>query len=175
MLPSALGLHEVAALDVLADIVGDCEALRLLGVTEVTASPLAIGTGRIRTSHGDLSVPVPPVADLIDGWRLFDVTGEAAAPVNAAAHALSGGTRYLPVGGVVAEQGVLTEGPAQVVGGVGELATPAGTAIRHERLPSPASLLLPATLPAAREPAAAPTSGPLAELPDGAAKEHLQV
>ena len=79
--PSALELHEVAALDVLADIVGDCEALRLLGVTEVTASPLAIGSGRIRTSHGDLSVPVPSVAELIDGWRLFDVTGEAAAPV----------------------------------------------------------------------------------------------
>lgn len=127
--PSALELHEVAALDVLADIVGDCEALRLLGVTEVTASPLAIGSGRIRTSHGDLSVPVPSVAELIDGWRLFDVTGEAAAPVNAAAHALSGGTRYLPVGGVEAEQGVLTEGPAQVVGGVGELATPTGTAL----------------------------------------------
>jgi uncharacterized protein (DUF111 family) len=122
-------LHEVAALDVLADIVGDCEALRLLGVTEVTASPLAIGSGRIRTSHGDLSVPVPSVAELIDGWRLFDVTGEAAAPVNAAAHALAGGTRYLPVGGVEAERGVLTEGPAQVVGGVGELATPTGTAL----------------------------------------------
>ena len=68
--PSALELHEVAALDVLADIVGDCEALRLLGVTEVTAPPLAIGSGRIRTSHGDLSVPVPSVAELIDGWRL---------------------------------------------------------------------------------------------------------
>jgi uncharacterized protein (DUF111 family) len=42
---------------------------------------------------------------------------------------LAGGTRYLPVGGVEAERGVLTEGPAQVVGGVGELATPTGTAL----------------------------------------------
>lgn len=127
--PAELELHEVAALDVLADIVGDCEAVRLLGITTLTASPVALGSGRIRTSHGDLPVPVPAVAELVHGWRVHDVRGEASGPVGTAPHALAGANRYLPVGGVEADHGVLTEGPAQVVGGIGELATPTGTAL----------------------------------------------
>lgn len=127
--PDQVALHGVAALDVLADVVGDCEGLRLLGVTGVSASPVALGSGRIRTSHGDLPVPVPAVAVLADGWPVCapaagDETVDAAAP-----HAFAGATRYVPVGGVSDDSGVITEGPAPVVDGAGELATPTGMAL----------------------------------------------
>lgn len=124
-----VALHDVAALDVLADIVGDCEGFRLLGVDEVTGSALAVGSGHIRTSHGDLPVPVPAVAALITGWPLVE-PDDGAAPIDPGApHAYAGATGHVPLGGVATEGGVLTEGPAQVLGGRGELATPTGTAL----------------------------------------------
>lgn len=133
--PGAVALQEIAALDVLADIVGDCEALRLLGVEAVTASPVALGSGRIRTSHGDLTVPVPAVAELTNGWptTLPDAGAGAREPVARAPHPMADGAdRHVPLGGITGgEEGVLTEGPAQLVGGdgLGELATPTGMAL----------------------------------------------
>lgn len=130
-----VSLQEVAALDVLTDVVGDCEALRLLGVETVSASPLAVGSGRIRTSHGDLAVPVPAVADLARGWplaRLRDPDGPSLEPAPVDPHPLRHAAElYVPLGGVSGDEGMLTEEPAQVVGGrgLGELATPTGTAL----------------------------------------------
>jgi uncharacterized protein (TIGR00299 family) protein len=77
--------HEVGALDSIADIVGVCAALENLDIGTVTAGEVAVGSGRVPTTHGDLPVPVPAVAQLGQGWRLrAGGTGELATPTGMA-------------------------------------------------------------------------------------------
>ena len=77
--------HEVGAWDSIADVVGVCAALHLLDVRSVSASPIALGSGRTGTAHGDLPVPVPAVLELSSGWEVFaGGTGELATPTGVA-------------------------------------------------------------------------------------------
>jgi pyridinium-3,5-bisthiocarboxylic acid mononucleotide nickel chelatase len=57
--------HEVGAIDALVDIVGFCAALHRLGIEQVYASPLPLGSGVIRTEHGLLPVPAPATLALL--------------------------------------------------------------------------------------------------------------
>ena len=77
--------HEVGAWDSIADVVGVCAALELLDVATLSAGPVAVGSGRIRTAHGDIGVPVPAVVQLSRGWRvLAGGRGELATPTGMA-------------------------------------------------------------------------------------------
>jgi len=59
--------HEVGALDAIADVVGAAAGMHALGLTELIASPVALGSGSARGAHGPLPVPVPAVLQLLQG------------------------------------------------------------------------------------------------------------
>jgi pyridinium-3,5-bisthiocarboxylic acid mononucleotide nickel chelatase len=58
-------LHEVGSLDAIIDVVGVCAALESLGIDEVHCSPIAIGTGSIRSAHGIIPNPAPATVALL--------------------------------------------------------------------------------------------------------------
>jgi uncharacterized protein (TIGR00299 family) protein len=96
--PEDVHFHEVGAWDSIADVLGVCAGLAALDVTTITVSPVALGSGRVRTAHGELPVPVPAVLELARGW---DVTaggaGELATPTGMAlVAALAAGSGPLP-------------------------------------------------------------------------------
>jgi len=57
--------HEVGGHDAIIDIVGTVAALEVLSVDEVTASPVATGTGMVRSAHGPLPNPSPAAVRLL--------------------------------------------------------------------------------------------------------------
>ncbi|MFI5892403.1 nickel pincer cofactor biosynthesis protein LarC [Actinoplanes sp. NPDC051513] len=96
--PDAVHFHEVGALDAIADVVGCCAALHDLGIASVSAGPVALGSGSVRTRHGRLPVPAPAVAELARGWQVAaGGDGELATPTGMALlRTLAGACEPLP-------------------------------------------------------------------------------
>lgn len=79
-------LHEVGATDAIIDIVGMALGVELLGIDEVRASPLHLGSGFVKAAHGLLPIPAPATINLLKGVPVYstDVKGELVTPTGAA-------------------------------------------------------------------------------------------
>jgi uncharacterized protein (TIGR00299 family) protein len=79
-------LHEAGADDALVDVVGTAFLLEELGVGDVICSPLNVGSGWVKTSHGRLAVPPPAVAELLKNAPVYSawVDTELVTPTGAA-------------------------------------------------------------------------------------------
>jgi uncharacterized protein (TIGR00299 family) protein len=84
--PERVHFHEVGAVDSIADIVGACVALELLGVDRVVAGTPPLGHGTVRTAHGEMALPAPATLALLEGWpvRPAPGPGEWVTPTGAA-------------------------------------------------------------------------------------------
>lgn len=84
--PENVHLHELSALDCIVDIFGTLIGLSLLGVDAVYSSPINLGGGFVKTSHGTLPVPAPATAVILKNALVYssDVPFELTTPTGAA-------------------------------------------------------------------------------------------
>jgi uncharacterized protein (TIGR00299 family) protein len=79
-------LHEVGAVDALIDVLGASIMVAELGIDEIVCSPLPMGRGTVRCTHGVLPLPAPAVAAMLEGVPVYPagVEGETVTPTGAA-------------------------------------------------------------------------------------------
>ena len=78
--------HEVGGVDAIVDIVSAAIGIELLGIERVLASPLHLGSGFVRISHGLYPIPAPATANLVAGVPVYstETKGELVTPTGAA-------------------------------------------------------------------------------------------
>ena len=83
---SEVHLHEVGALDAIADITAFCILIEEIGADKIIASPVNVGFGTVKAAHGILPVPAPATAIILEGMPIYtnDVSGELCTPTGAA-------------------------------------------------------------------------------------------
>lgn len=85
-------LHEMGSLDTLIDVVGTIIALTTLNIEKIYASPLLMGNGIIKSSHGTIPAPGPATLELVAGTNAIIIPpppeesppGELTTPTGAA-------------------------------------------------------------------------------------------
>ncbi len=78
--------HEVGTMDALADICAVCMLIEELGPDRIIASPVHVGSGSVKCTHGILPVPAPATAEILSGVPIYggSIKGELCTPTGAA-------------------------------------------------------------------------------------------
>ena len=79
--------HEVGEMDALADITGVCMLIDELAPDTIISSPVNMGSGHVRCSHGILPVPAPATAFIMKGVPIYSdqlIKSELCTPTGAA-------------------------------------------------------------------------------------------
>jgi pyridinium-3,5-bisthiocarboxylic acid mononucleotide nickel chelatase len=78
--------HEVGAVDSIVDIVGSVIGISILGIDKIYSSPLPLGQGFVKSSHGIIPIPAPATVELLKGvpTKLTEIQGELVTPTGAA-------------------------------------------------------------------------------------------
>ena len=91
--PESVHFHEVGGIDALVDIVGAFLCAEYLGIIRVHASPVPLGRGSVRCSHGIIPVPAPATLAILkgvpvtpSGMEMETVTPTGAAIITTLAH-----------------------------------------------------------------------------------------
>ncbi|MGA2193565.1 MAG: nickel pincer cofactor biosynthesis protein LarC [Nitrospirota bacterium] len=83
---SDVHFHEVGAVDSIIDITGSAIAVLMMGIDRIISSPMNLGSGTVKFSHGTFPVPAPATAELIKGFPAYgsDTAAELTTPTGAA-------------------------------------------------------------------------------------------
>lgn len=78
--------HEVGSLDAVADVIGNCLLMEMLGADSVQSSPICVGSGTVKCAHGILPVPAPATALILNGIPIYsgEIKTELCTPTGAA-------------------------------------------------------------------------------------------
>lgn len=78
--------HEVGTMDAIADVVAVCLLIHKLSVDKIIASPIHVGSGKVKCAHGILPVPAPATAFILKDVPIYSggVKGELCTPTGAA-------------------------------------------------------------------------------------------
>jgi len=78
--------HEVGSMDAITDIIGVCLLMEELAPEQMIVSPIHVGSGHVKCSHGILPVPAPATAYILQGIPMYggSIKGELCTPTGAA-------------------------------------------------------------------------------------------
>jgi pyridinium-3,5-bisthiocarboxylic acid mononucleotide nickel chelatase len=104
--PDEIHFHEIGAIDSIIDISAFCMLLHIMEINKIYYNTFHLGTGTIKSSHGEIPVPVPAVVELIKNRKLkiTDKTGELITPT-AAAVLTTLGNQIMPCDFTILENG----------------------------------------------------------------------
>ena len=83
---SEVHFHEVGMKDAIMDVAAACMLMERISPDRVVASPVHVGSGKVKCAHGIMPVPAPATAIILEGIPIYstELSGELCTPTGAA-------------------------------------------------------------------------------------------